>query len=69
LVFTAKDVGRKIARKGQPKKDRKIAKKIENSTIKPLSVSCMKIEGGMAPLPTPMFTASQCEIQHKKEIV
>jgi len=41
---------------GQRKKDRKKKKKTKISTIKPLStisVSCMKTQGGMVPLPSP----------------
>jgi len=47
---------------GQRKKDRKIAKKAENGTIKPLCtmfVPCLKIQGGARPpplLPTPMLS-------------
>jgi len=56
---------------GQRKKERKIAKKAENSTIKPLftiSVPCMKIQGGHAPLcppfPTPMVRVHILAIYH-----
>jgi len=37
----------------------------KNSTIKPpctLSVSCMKIQGGKAPLPTPMLITTDCNV-------
>jgi len=56
-----KVVGRKISKEtlsggggGATEKDQQIAKKTKNSTIKPLftiSVPCMNIQGGVAPLP------------------
>jgi len=52
IVRVYSDVDRKISRDGHRKKDWKIAKKTEKSTIKPLSaisVPCMKIHMGHAP--------------------
>jgi len=49
---------------GQRKKDRKIAKKAENSTFKHLLtifVPCLKIQGGHGPLP-PAADAHGCGI-------
>jgi len=48
----------KFPERGNAKKDRKVAKQTKKWHIKflsTISVSCMKIQGGTAPLPTPMY--------------